>query len=193
MSELTQRQLQEISKHLEEHLSLISEAEMERDQQTYCTFRPSELHSTKEAIDELLALRSRDAGDEEVDLLHEEVGFSFGNPYRDQQKKSREALENLRHIAIARGQREAKAIEVANQYADENLKLSLEVESLKQRLALVESEIAGVRQNRDEQLREARDELVGLLKYLFRNQDLQSDRAILSDESRRILEIVEGK
>jgi len=66
MSELTQRQLQEISKHLEEHLSLISEAEMERDQQTYCTFRPSELHSTKEAIDELLALRSRDAGDEEV-------------------------------------------------------------------------------------------------------------------------------
>lgn len=191
MSELTQRQLQEISKHLEEHLSLISEAEMERDQQTYCTFRPSELHSTKEAIDELLAIR--EAGDEEVDLLHEEVGFSFGNPYRDQQKKSREALENLRHIAIARGQREAKAIEVANQYADENLKLSLEVESLKQRLALVESEIAGVRQNRDEQLREARDELVGLLKYLFRNQDLQSDRAILSDESRRILEIVEGK
>lgn len=39
----------------------------------------------------------------------------------------------------------------------------------------------------------AREEAVGLLKYLFRNQDLQSDRAIMSDEARRILEIVEGE
>lgn len=39
----------------------------------------------------------------------------------------------------------------------------------------------------------AREEVVGLLKWVFRNQDLQSDRAILSDEARRILEIVEGR
>lgn len=40
-----------------------------------------------------------------------------------------------------------------------------------------------------------RDEVVGLLKWIFRNQENQHhlDWAILSDESRRILEIVEGK
>lgn len=149
MSELTQRQLQEISKHLEEHLSLISEAEMERDQQTYCTFRPSELHSTKEAIDELLALRSRDAGDEEVEKWHKKIKDAIQIDYFDPDWDNVPTvlIDKLRDGYIARGQ----------------------------------------------QLREARDELVGLLKYLFRNQDLQSDRAILSDESRRILEIVEGK
>ena len=39
------------------------------------------------------------------------------------------------------------------------------------------------------------DEVVGLLKYLFRNQEFRNsfDWAILSEEARRILEIVEGK
>lgn len=64
---LTSEELNAINRNLESHLGLFSDAEMDRDQKTYCTFRPSELLNTKEAVDELLALRSlRDRGDEGI-------------------------------------------------------------------------------------------------------------------------------
>lgn len=103
---MTNEDLNSINRNLESHLGLFSDAEMDRDQKTYCTFRPSELHSTKEAIDELLALRSlRDAGDEEVDRML--AGISNDALLS---RGVKETFVILRHTAIARGQqlREAR-------------------------------------------------------------------------------------
>lgn len=98
---LTNEELNAINRNLESHLGLFSDAEMDRDQKTYCTFRPSELRNTKEAIDELLTLRSlRDAGDEEVKSLANEIQYQLRTV----------DIFKLSDIAIARGKqlREAR-------------------------------------------------------------------------------------
>jgi predicted RNase H-like nuclease (RuvC/YqgF family) len=120
---LTNEDLNSINRNLESHLGLFSDAEMERDQKTYCTFRPSELHSTKEAIDELLALRSlRDAGDEEVERLTNEILYQLRTS----------DIAKLRDIAIARGQqlREAREkCEHKSQQVDSQVSIVSEMQS----------------------------------------------------------------
>jgi len=94
---------------------------------------------------DLLAIR--EAGDEEIELLHEEVGFSFGNPYVAQQNKSREALENLRHIAITRGQQlrnaqaEIERLKVSSFSAPEGAT----IQSLQSQIATLTAELAALK------------------------------------------------
>ena len=103
---LTNEDLQKINKNLEAHLGLFTDAEMERDQNTYCTFRPSELYNTKEAIDELLAFRSiRDAEDEEVEKLRRlACNLAHFQMTLQETQECYEHMEKLRDIAISRGQ-----------------------------------------------------------------------------------------
>ena len=112
---LTNERLKEINKNLEEHLSLFSEHEMERDQKTYCTFRPSELHNMKEAVDELLAIR--EAGDEEVQKLFAQIWGALVPAVAMQ-------AEKLRDIAISRGQQLQEA-------ETENTRLEQDISRLK--------------------------------------------------------------
>ena len=126
---LTNERLNNINKNLEEHLGLFSDAEMERDQKTYCTFRPSELHYMKEAIEELLQLRAlRDSGDEEVERITNEILY---------QLQSSDIIR-LRDIAIARGQTRTDAVYKAAEWAKECEVLRAEIERLKNEIGVYE-------------------------------------------------------
>ena len=125
---LTNERLNNINKNLEEHLGLFSDAEMERDQKTYCTFRPSELHYMKEAIEELLQLRElRDAGDDMVRQLEEDC---FNGA--DHCGVSTDAVRELARVAITRGRTRTDAVNKAAEWAKECEALEEEVERLNQ-------------------------------------------------------------